>query len=626
MTNGTTNPLLTNPQLTSAASFLSVLTGTVGLPVQGAGANDSHPDEQNGSDSADSQQSERNNPQAGSAGQTQGLTMATPFSDAGGANLTILPVARFQKTLSTTNSAALATTVATKGSKIEAGAPQKNASSVADSAAPVPVTVPVQVRPVEVPSTTTAGEAGTASAPAASGVTETPALDLTATSDLGQAATIQSAQTSQTEAGTTTRQETAASAEITVPAAAIAQTGQTSNTQSAPVADPTQSGGQPLVRTAQTQTQNSLPSDPAADTDGPNNVVPAATQTPAHQGASPVLYPLPVDVAKLIATEKSPATPSGSSKGSANDTQTASPSAGNASSNGTGSAQNSTIAVAPATPALFMAGSFLPNLSVVNPASTVQPVAKASESAVSASSSVNGSGNGGSSSSATKAEQNSSATPSTAPGQNAQNFTTQSHAQTDVAQTGAVLAKAVEIPLQTVPVHTSAAQPAVSAPAEKQHPGDVAGTALPASGDSGETIGSSGINTAKLIQTLSETQMHVGMRSAEFGDISIRTAVTQQQMVVQITVDHGDLSRAIAQSAPAAQTRLGDDLGLRAAIEVTQSGAGFSNHNGNASQQEQRSFVRPVEAVAAVSLAETESIAPRMAVEAEDADRLDIRA
>ena len=131
---------------------------------------------------------------------------------------------------------------------------------------------------------------------------------------------------------------------------------------------------------------------------------------------------------------------------------------------------------------------------------------------------------------------------------------------------------------------------------------------------------------AELIQTLSETQMQVGMHSAEFGDISIRTAVSQQQMVAQITVDHGDLGRAIALHAPAAQTKLGDDLGVRAAIQVTQSGMSFSHEHGSAPQQDQRSLTRPVEAVDATSLADTESTIPRATLAAEDTDRLDIRA
>ena len=35
--------------------------------------------------------------------------------------------------------------------------------------------------------------------------------------------------------------------------------------------------------------------------------------------------------------------------------------------------------------------------------------------------------------------------------------------------------------------------------------------------------------------------MRVGMHSTEFGDISIRTTLSQQQMLAQISLDHSDL-------------------------------------------------------------------------------------
>jgi hypothetical protein len=203
------------------------------------------------------------------------------------------------------------------------------------------------------------------------------------------------------------------------------------------------------------------------------------------------------------------------------------------------------------------------------------------------------------------------------------------HMQPDASQAAVLTARGSDAaPLQAVPVHISGQQqvPAgVPAGIDRPHPATT-GTLVPSTSDGVEASGASGVNTAKLIQTLSETQMHVGMRSAEFGDISIRTAVSQQQMVAQITVDHGDLGHVLSQHISAAQSKLGDDLGIRAAIQVTQSGTSFSQHQGGSSQQEQRSFVRPLEGLGGVSLAETETVVPRPAELADDADRLDIRA
>ncbi len=64
--------------------------------------------------------------------------------------------------------------------------------------------------------------------------------------------------------------------------------------------------------------------------------------------------------------------------------------------------------------------------------------------------------------------------------------------------------------------------------------------------DSNETVASSSINTARVIQSMSETEMRVGMHSSEFGEISIRTTVSQQQMLTQISLDHSELSQAIS--------------------------------------------------------------------------------
>ena len=107
----------------------------------------------------------------------------------------------------------------------------------------------------------------------------------------------------------------------------------------------------------------------------------------------------------------------------------------------------------------------------------------------------------------------------------------------------------------------------------------------------GEGTVPQGINTAKLIQTMSESEMRVGMHSAEFGNISIRTSVSQQQMVAQISVDHSDLSQAISAHVSSAQTKLGDEHGIHALIEVNNQGASSSGDSGHSSQREQKAFV-----------------------------------
>ena len=144
--------------------------------------------------------------------------------------------------------------------------------------------------------------------------------------------------------------------------------------------------------------------------------------------------------------------------------------------------------------------------------------------------------------------------------------------------------------------------------------------------DGADAAGTAGVNTARVIQSMSESEMRVGMHSVEFGDISIRTSITQQQLVAQITVDHRDLGNAISSHIPLAQSKLGDDYGIHASIEVSQSGASFSGERQNPQQQEQREFVRSLHPPGTSFEAETNRAAPVPVPVLDDAYRLDIRA
>lgn len=97
-----------------------------------------------------------------------------------------------------------------------------------------------------------------------------------------------------------------------------------------------------------------------------------------------------------------------------------------------------------------------------------------------------------------------------------------------------------------------------------------------------------GINIARLVQTMGETEMHVGMHSEEFGNISIRTAISQQQMVTQISLDHNDLSQAITNHVAGVQTKLHEEYGFQASIQVSNQGMMFSGEKDGPSQGESR--------------------------------------
>jgi hypothetical protein len=138
------------------------------------------------------------------------------------------------------------------------------------------------------------------------------------------------------------------------------------------------------------------------------------------------------------------------------------------------------------------------------------------------------------------------------------------HSQTQ----GPVSPAQVAAPLAESNIH-SAKMPvdAAAAPAVAQQP-------LPA------------INTAKLIQNMGQSEMRVGMRSSEFGSISISTSSTRSMISAQISLDHSELAKAIAVHLPEMQARLGGSQGLDVRIDMNGQGTGTSGGTQNGSAGE----------------------------------------
>ncbi len=124
---------------------------------------------------------------------------------------------------------------------------------------------------------------------------------------------------------------------------------------------------------------------------------------------------------------------------------------------------------------------------------------------------------------------------------------------------------------------TAALLPGVS-PSPSQ--GAMAGNAVPlATGDAGRASTplpstaaaaepTTTINTAQVLGHMNGTAMRVGLRSEEFGSISIQTSVSPGSMVAQIALDHGALGRALAVHLPAMEEKLGTALGVTARVEL----------------------------------------------------------
>jgi hypothetical protein len=164
-----------------------------------------------------------------------------------------------------------------------------------------------------------------------------------------------------------------------------------------------------------------------------------------------------------------------------------------------------------------------------------------------------------------------------------------------------------------------------AAPAGNTRPGDQRADAAAAQAESAAPA--SGINTARVIQNMNESEMRVGMHSTEFGDISIRTSVSQQQMFAQISVDHGDLGQAISAHVSTMQTRLEHEYGLHASIEVHQSGSSFSSDAGQSSPRDPRAFSTATGSANMAASGEIDNtLSPALPAIAGDGYRLDVRA
>lgn len=209
----------------------------------------------------------------------------------------------------------------------------------------------------------------------------------------------------------------------------------------------------------------------------------------------------------------------------------------------------------------------------------------------------------------------------------------QQHPQSDDSPTAALPAKPISN-VMTIPVVQ--AMHGASGHAVETHAAGASDDAvtvrnsgakdLPSEPFDGATVAGPAINTARLIQSISESEMRLGMHSTEFGDIAIRTSVSQQQVQAQISVDHSELGSAISAHVPALQSKLGEDLGLRASVEVSHAGSSLSNGQGQSSQQQHlvpaaSAFVEGVIPAADADLSPLSSLTAAI-----DDSRLDIRA
>ena len=97
----------------------------------------------------------------------------------------------------------------------------------------------------------------------------------------------------------------------------------------------------------------------------------------------------------------------------------------------------------------------------------------------------------------------------------------------------------------------------------------------------------SAINSARLIQSMHQSEMRLGMYSAEFGSISINTSLTHQSIAAQISMDHSALGHALAAHLPAIEEKLSNAYGVQARVEVRDGSAFSGNSSAHSGEKQQ---------------------------------------
>lgn len=134
----------------------------------------------------------------------------------------------------------------------------------------------------------------------------------------------------------------------------------------------------------------------------------------------------------------------------------------------------------------------------------------------------------------------------------------------------------------------------------------------------------SAVNSARLIQSMHQSEMRLGMYSAEFGSISINTSLTHQSIAAQISMDHSALGHALSAHLSAIEEKLSNAYGVLARVEVRDGSAASSNssaHSGEKQQGRASNFTTSSSA----SLNAMPAITHSTSALAADTSRLDIR-
>jgi len=123
------------------------------------------------------------------------------------------------------------------------------------------------------------------------------------------------------------------------------------------------------------------------------------------------------------------------------------------------------------------------------------------------------------------------------------------------------------------------------------------------------------IQVAKLVEQAGQAELHVGIQAGEFGSVDIRTSMAHSQLTAEISVERGELGRAMSAELPALHDRLAEQRVPAANIilqDNSYSGHGSSGFQQGARQNQyaaenQGSFAENSEAIPFVAMESLES-------------------
>lgn len=100
------------------------------------------------------------------------------------------------------------------------------------------------------------------------------------------------------------------------------------------------------------------------------------------------------------------------------------------------------------------------------------------------------------------------------------------------------------------------------------------------------------LHSAKLLERVGQSELRVGLQGSEFGNIDIRTSMARSQLSAQISVERGELARALTAELPSLQHRLAEQQITTAEVHVENQFNGDSQSSGGRQQEAPRTQSR----------------------------------